>query len=81
MGLFQDALQSVRRIFRPRRDLAGLRLFLVAMAGDQGFVRAFLRLPARLWVYRHKRIESYIGIEQFFVSWPVRSACSIQAAF
>ena len=47
-GLFQDALQSVRRIFRPRRDLAGLRLFLVAMAGDQGFVRAFLRLPARL---------------------------------
>ena len=32
-------------------------------------------------VYRHKRIESYIGIEHVFVSWPVWNACSIQAAF
>ena len=35
----------------------------------------------RLWVYRHERIESYIGIEHVFVSWPVWNACSIQAAF
>ena len=33
-----------------------------------------------LWVYRHKRIESYIGFEHVFVSWPVWNACSIQAA-
>ena len=35
-------------LFRPRSDLAGLRLFPVAMAGDQGFARAFKRLPVRL---------------------------------
>ena len=33
------------------------------------------------WVRRHKRIESYIGIEHVFVSWPVWSARSIQSTF
>ena len=35
----------------------------------------------RYGVRRHKRIESYIGIEHVFVSWPVWSARSIQSTF
>ena len=46
--LFRDVLQAVRLIFQPRRNLAGQRLFLVAMAGDQGFARAFEQGPTRL---------------------------------
>ena len=54
--LFQDVSQPVRRIFRPPQDLAGLRLFLVAMAGGQGFAHAFELSPTHLWCVQRSSV-------------------------